>query len=113
MFRRAGYTLIEVVVAMLVFTVGGLALAAGSAVVGRAMAVNGRREDATRLAISRLEQIRSSCGSATSGVDSSGSARVRWTVARQSTSVTVVEDVSFPTPSGIHTESIRASFACP
>jgi|SRR6476469_3240413 len=113
MVDRGGYTLIEVVVAMLVFTVGGLALAAGSAVVGHAMAVNGRRENSTRLAISRFEQIRSSCGTATGGADSAGGALMHWSVAREPYTMTVVATVSYPTPFGTHTETLRASFACP
>ena len=110
---RGGYTLIEVIVAILVFTVGGLALAAGSAVVGRAMSANARRENATRLATSRLEQIRASCNSAASGADSAGGAVLRWNIVREPSSVTVMETVGYSTASGTHTETLRASFACP
>lgn len=110
---RSGYTLIEVVVAMLVFTVGGLALAAGSAVVGRAMSVNGRRENATRFAVGKLEQFRSSCGTVGSGVDSAGGAVLRWSVLGRPSSITVDETVSYPTPFGTHNETLRASFECP
>ena len=113
MRRRHGYTLIEVLVATVVFEAGGLALAAGSAVVARAMAVNSRRESATRLATSHLEQIRSSCESATSGADSAGAVHVRWNVTAGASSLTVVETVSYGTPSGIHSETFRASFGCP
>jgi hypothetical protein len=98
---------------MLVFTLGGLALAAGSAVIGRTMAVNGRRESATRLATSRLERIRSACRKATSGADSAGGARLRWNVVTDAFSATIVETVSYPTPSGVHTETFSVSFACP
>lgn len=110
---RRGYTLIEIIVAVLVFTVGGLALASGGAVIVRAMALNGSRENATRLATSRLEKIRSSCESAANGADSAGGVRLRWNVVDKSSSVTVVATVSYPTPSGIHTETFHASFACP
>jgi prepilin-type N-terminal cleavage/methylation domain-containing protein len=113
MRRRPGYTLIEVLVAMVVFSAGGLALAAGSAVIGRTMAVNARRENATRLAVTRLEQICSSCESATSGADTAAAVHVRWNVAANASSVTVLETVSYPTPSGLHSETFRASFACP
>jgi Tfp pilus assembly protein PilV len=113
MTARGGYTLVEIVVATLVFTVGGLALAAGSAVIGRTMAVNGRREAATRLATSRLEQIRSSCGGAKSGTDSAGGVHLRWNVISEGSSATVVETVSYQTPSGTRSETLRASFACP
>ena len=110
---RRGYTLIEIIVAVLVFTVGGLALASAGAVIIRAMALNGRRENATRLATSRLEQLRSTCDSAPNGADSARGVRLRWNVVDKSPSVRVVATVTYPTPSGVHTETFHASFACP
>ncbi|HUQ99149.1 MAG TPA: hypothetical protein VM166_06815 [Gemmatimonadaceae bacterium] len=113
MTARVGYTLIEIVVAMLVLTVGGLALAAGSAVITRTMAVNGRRETATRKATSRLEQIRSSCAGGTSGSADAGGISERWdVVVLEGSAATVVETVSYQTPSGVRTERFRASFPC-
>ena len=52
--RTAGYTLIEIVVALLLFAIGGLALVTTSAVVGRAMNTNAVRERASRISASRL-----------------------------------------------------------
>ena len=112
MRRRGGYTLIEVVVAVLIFTAGGLALAGGSAVIGRTMAMNARRETATRVAMSRLEQLRAGCGSATSGADRAEGVGLRWNVVTDAASVTVVATVSYLTPFGVHTETFRSSFAC-
>ena len=117
MRRRIGYTLIETIVAILIFSAGGLALAAGSAVIARTMAVNGRRESATRLAASRLEQIRSSCEGATNGADSVAGVRVRWNVAQNGgnggvTSAATVT-VTYSTPAGARSETFRVSFACP
>jgi Tfp pilus assembly protein PilV len=109
---RLGYTLVEIVVAMLVFTIGGLALAAGSAVIGRTMAVNNRRETATRLATSRLEQIRSNCENGTSGADSIGSIHLNWNVASSASSINAVATVTYLGPSGVRNETFRASFSC-
>ena len=55
---ESGYTLIEIVVALLLFTVGGLALVATSAVIGRELNANATRERAGRIAATRLEILR-------------------------------------------------------
>ena len=52
---RSGYTLIEVIVGILVFTVGALAVAAGSAVIARNLRVNAARDKETLRAESRRE----------------------------------------------------------
>jgi prepilin-type N-terminal cleavage/methylation domain-containing protein len=56
-----GYTLIEVVVAIVLFSVGALALGASSAFVARAMGRNAVRETAARAAANKIEIIKSKC----------------------------------------------------
>ena len=113
MARPGGYTLIEIVVAILIFTIGALALAAGSAVIGRTMTVNGHRDNATRIATSRLERIRAQCHGAGSGADSANGVRSVWNVTTSPSSVKVIETVSYQTPAGMRSETFQASFACP
>jgi prepilin-type N-terminal cleavage/methylation domain-containing protein len=60
-----GYTLIEVIIAIVVFAVGALALAASSAFVARAMARNALQETSARAAANRTEIIKSQCVRAT------------------------------------------------
>ena len=66
--RRAltsgGYTLIEIVVAIVVFAVGALALAASTAFVARSMGKNAQRETTARIAANRIETIKSQCPAA-------------------------------------------------
>jgi prepilin-type N-terminal cleavage/methylation domain-containing protein len=62
---NGGYTLIEVVIAIVVFAVGALALAASSAFVARAMARNALQETRARAAANRTEIIKSQCVGAT------------------------------------------------
>jgi prepilin-type N-terminal cleavage/methylation domain-containing protein len=110
----AGYTLIEVVVALLIFTVGALALAASSAVVARAMAMNALRERAGRVASSRIEVIKSQCGIAASGRETVQQIESAWAVTRTDSSrVSVTESVSYFSPGASHTETYRATVWCP
>jgi prepilin-type N-terminal cleavage/methylation domain-containing protein len=111
--HRAGYTLIEVVVAVLVFTVGALALAASSAIIAQAMAANALRERAGRIAVSRIASIKSQCGSAVSGSENVQQMESTWSVARADRSrVSVIESVSYASPRGRRTQSYRTTIWC-
>lgn len=59
--HRNGFTVIEIVVALFVFSVGALALAATSAVIAREMTTNSLRERSALVSANRLEIIRSQC----------------------------------------------------
>jgi Tfp pilus assembly protein PilV len=110
----AGYALIEVIVALLIFTVGALALAASSAVVAQSMAMNTLRESAGRVASSRIEVIRSQCGIAVSGHETVRQIQSSWAVARADSSrVGVTESVSYLTSRGSRTDTYRATIWCP
>ncbi|HEY0527424.1 MAG TPA: prepilin-type N-terminal cleavage/methylation domain-containing protein [Gemmatimonadaceae bacterium] len=54
---RKGYTLVEVIVGLLVFTVGALAVAAGSAVIARNLRLNAARDKAMLRAESQREMM--------------------------------------------------------
>ena len=111
---NSGYTLIEVVVALMVFTIGVLALAASSAVIARGMAANATRERAGRIASSRLELLESQCRTAVSGRESIQHVESEWSVTRIDASrVALVESVSYMFPHGMRTDSYRATAPCP
>lgn len=110
---EAGYTLIEVILALLVFTLGALALAASSAIIAQAIATNTLRERAARVAASRIALVKSQCGSAASGSEELQQIHSSWTVARGERSrVSVTETVSYTSPRGSRTRSYRATVWC-
>jgi type II secretory pathway component PulJ len=112
--RATGYTLIEIVVALLLFTIGALALVTTSAVVGRAMNTNAVRERAARMAASRLEILGAACNRATSGRERFQQIESEWTVTLlDSVRLSVVELVSYPAPQGRRTDLFRAVLPCP
>ena len=108
-----GYTLVEVIIALVVFTTGALALAAGSAVVAREMHSTGVRAEAGRIAASRLEIVRSTCLAAQSGSETRGSITSEWTVAPlDSASVRLTGTVSYLGPRGLRTDAYSTIVAC-
>lgn len=108
-----GFTLIETIVASLIFSVGALALAGTAAVVGRELKVDGLREQATRIGASRIEVLRAQCRAATSGSEIIGRVMSQWSVTSgDSSRVTVTESVSYVGWAGSRTETYRAVVSC-
>jgi prepilin-type N-terminal cleavage/methylation domain-containing protein len=111
--RIDGYTLVEVVVAILIFTVGALALAGGATVIAHAMNADGMRERATRIAASRLELLRAECSRARSGRELVHTVESNWSVARpDSRRIDVIESVTYPGRRGMKTDTYRALAGC-
>jgi type II secretory pathway component PulJ len=112
--RTIGYTLLEIVVALLLFAIGGLALVTTSAAIGRAMNTNAVRERAARLAASRLEILGAGCHRAASGRETFQQIESEWSVTfLDSVRLGVVESVKYPTPQGRRTYLFRAVLPCP
>lgn len=110
---RIGYTLIEIVVAIFLFAVGGLALVATSAVVGSELNANASREQAGRIAASRLEVLRAGCRSASGGHEAFGRIESAWSVEfPDSSRVSLLESVTYPTQRGARTDLYRATLSC-
>jgi prepilin-type N-terminal cleavage/methylation domain-containing protein len=109
---RRGYTLVEVVVALLVFTIGALALAASSAVVARTMRANLLRERAGRIAASRIETIKSACASAASGMESVQGIESQWSVALGAQTVSILESTRYGSTTGPHLDTYQAFGWC-
>lgn len=111
--RIAGYTLLETIVALLLFTMGGLALVTTSAVIGRAMRGNAVRELAGRMVANRLEILGAACRGAASGREVFQQIESEWTVAPlDSGRLSVIESVSYPTARGPRTDLLWAVLPC-
>ena len=109
---RFGYTLIEIVVALFLFSVGGLGLVATSAIVGRELTVNASRERAGRIAATRIEILRAGCRSAASGRERFGRIESEWSVGvSDSSHLSLMESITYPTRD-VRTDVYRATLAC-
>jgi len=109
-----GYTLVELIVALLVFAVGGLALASTSAILGRGLNTAAVRERAGRVAATQIERLAAGCRAAASGREDVVQIRSEWTVSRLgASSVEINESVSYEGSGGLRTDSYRAVVGCP
>jgi Tfp pilus assembly protein PilV len=113
MRRRIGYTLIEIVVAIFLFSVGGLALVATSAIVGRELGVSANGERAERIAANRLEVLRAGCRNAIGGREKFGQIESEWTVGlADSSRLSVTESITYPARQGPRTDIYRLTLPC-
>ena len=112
--RRAGFTLVELLVAMMIFAVGMLALAATAGSVTRMMGGAKRQTMAAAAAQSRIERIRSSpCGTLASGADTVRGIISTWTVQKITRGVNVTETVVFPLArGGNRTRTYTTTLSC-
>jgi prepilin-type N-terminal cleavage/methylation domain-containing protein len=78
---RPGFTLAELIVALMLLTVGLLALASTSAFLTYEHAASGRAERAATIAGSRLEMLRTGRCSATAGAETIDGLTAAWSVA--------------------------------
>jgi prepilin-type N-terminal cleavage/methylation domain-containing protein len=119
--NERGFTLIELMISLMLFTVGILSLTATSAVVVRMM--GGAREQtvAATLAQSRFERLRSvGCGTATFAGGSATTRGIaeRWVVSTSTGANTAVsirlltDSVSYKTPRGVRRSVYVSQHTC-
>jgi len=112
--NRKGFTIIEVVVAVLVLTVGVLGLSATAALVTRMIGQGQRLSEATALAQRRFEILRSqSCSAITSGTETVGRYTLTWrTTDVSGRAVTVNLAVTSPTADATRTDTFQTTIPC-
>lgn len=111
---QRGYTLVELIVALLLFAVGGLALAGTSAVLGRALNTDAVRERAARVASTQIEVLAAACRGASDGGAALPQIRSDWRVSRPSSNtIEITESVSYESSRGLRTDFYRAIIGCP
>jgi prepilin-type N-terminal cleavage/methylation domain-containing protein len=112
--RTRGFTLVELVVATLVLTVGVLALAGTAAAVSRMVGWGQRMGGSAVVAAARLEQLRSGgCPPLGSGRDSAGRYRLQWSVTTSGVLSTVALTVSYPNGIADRSDRFEAVAWCP
>lgn len=114
MKRTRGFTLVELVVAVLVLTVGVLALAGTAAAVCRMVGWGQRLGGSAVAAQARLEELRAGgCGSLGGGRDSVGHYRLEWSVTSMGALRRVALRVDYPDGRGDRSERFEAVAWCP
>jgi len=111
--RERGYSLVELIVALLLFSIGGLALASTSALIGRALNLDGQRERASRLASRQIEILSAACHDAINGTEATPPISLEWTVSRPDTGhIAINESVSYPGSQGRRTDRYETLVSC-
>ena len=110
---RRGFTLVEVIVAVMVFSFGVLSLAAGAALSVRLVGGGARQTIAASVAQRHFEQMRgASCTSLASGADTLRGVVSVWTVTTVTRGRAVKLAITYNTHNGSRTRTYRTIFPC-
>lgn len=112
--NERGFSLAEVMIAMVILTVGVLGLAASSAAITRMSAEGGRSGGSAAVAESRIEALTATpCASITStGSATTGKFTESWTVTSSGLLRTVSVSVSYPSGRTTRTSTYIAYISC-
>ena len=111
--RRKGLTLIEVVVAMLLFTAGALALAGSAAAIARQFAASERRARAVTVARSRAELTHSKpCDALSSGSEEVFGIASVWSIGNTRATARIEQVVTRLDSRGIFRDRFFSAVAC-
>jgi prepilin-type N-terminal cleavage/methylation domain-containing protein len=110
---RGGFTLVEMIVAILILTVGVLGLAGTAMYVTRMVGGGAQQTLAAGIAQSQFEALRaSSCASARSDSAVTRGISSSWTVTPVARGLDVTVRVRLVTPAGTNTRSFRSLITC-
>ena len=110
---RNGVTLIEVVIAIVLLSVGALALEGSSALLIRRLAESKRASSASALARSRSESsFARGCGAVSSGSEEKFGVQSQWTIGSDGASVDIEQRLTYPTQRGQHAEKFHTGALC-
>ena len=111
--NRRGFTLVELMVAMMLFSVGLLALASTSAVVVRQMGDAGNMSVAATVAQARIERLRTAnCAVAATDSAVQRGVMATWVVTPMTRSAQIDVTVRYNTRQGARTQSYRSMLPC-
>jgi prepilin-type N-terminal cleavage/methylation domain-containing protein len=111
---RPAFTLVETLVALVLFGIGMLAVAASGAYAARELAAARATAAARLLARNRVETLRAvACGPDITGYDSTHARSERWTVRAEGASGSIIDNVDYALPRGGRGRIvIRAAVLC-
>ncbi len=111
---RAGMSLVELLVALLLFSAGVLALVTTAALLTRQMTSSWELTRGASIGLSRLEALSSvSCKTVSSGTASDGPYSERWVVTTGTSLMTVVDTVRTPFGRTTRTQVYGTTIYCP
>jgi len=113
MRSQMGLTLIEVVIAILILSVGALALAGSSAVMVRRLSDSARTTAGASVGRTRIESsLAAPCTSLAGGSEQILGVYSEWSVAGTQNSADIKQRVTYPARHGPHSEDFISSVQC-
>jgi Tfp pilus assembly protein PilV len=110
--ERSGLTLIEVIVAILLFSTGALGLAAASAVIARQMTTSMLRSRSANFARERSEKAHAAnCSLLSSGEESRDGIRATWTIS-QGQVATIDQRLERSTRTSVRSDQFISAIPC-
>lgn len=113
---RRGFTIVEVIVAILILTVGVLGLAGASAIVTRMMADSEVQSDAAVVAAARFETLQGTRCPLTNGSATSATVTERWRATQRGRAIDrvydVVDSVQFSSRGGNRSQAYESVVRC-
>jgi type II secretion system protein I len=110
---RAGFTLVELMVAMIIFAMGILAMASTASVVVRQMGDSGRMSIAATVAQSRIEQLYAGdCRTAQTGSATTSGVTESWTVTPATRSAVFSVTVTYVARRGARSQTYESTVSC-
>lgn len=113
---RAGFTIIEVIVAVMILTVGVLGLAGAAAIVTRTMGTAEVQSDAAAIAATRFETLRATRCPVVNGSASGAGITERWAVSQLGNAAfrmyQVIDTVQYTGRQGVRTQAYRSVVQC-
>lgn len=114
--RRAGFTIIEVIAAIMMLTIGVLGLAGAAAIVTRMMGSAEVQSDAAAIAAARFETLRGTRCPITAGSKTTAGVSERWTATQMGGNAyrmyDVVDSVRYRTHGGVRTNAYQSVVQC-
>jgi prepilin-type N-terminal cleavage/methylation domain-containing protein len=111
--QQSGFTLLETVLALLLFSVGALGLAATTAAITRNLTLSSIRERSARIAAARIETLHSlTCAAITSGTESLTGVTSSWSATASGSRVSLTEAVTYNLGKTTRTDSYSSTFRC-
>jgi prepilin-type N-terminal cleavage/methylation domain-containing protein len=112
--NQRGFSLAEVMIAMVILSVGVLGVAASSAGITKMTAEGGRSGGSAAVAESRIEALTAiPCASLTSsGTATTGKFTESWTITTSNLLRTITETVTYPAGSATRTATYIAYISC-
>lgn len=113
MSGRKGFTMLEIVISLVLFTAGALGYAAVTTRLARSFYLNAQRSRSGDVISSRRETlVRQGCRAAASGSDNRFNLALRWNVEHSATIHTAVITATRPADAGAPRDSLASLIPC-